>query len=504
MSIVVLLIFFLPPAAALACLRAPLPACRAVTAAAGLACLGLVVAVAVAAAHRDLAYLHFLRIDALSAIFLLATGFLYAAVAVYSIGYLAHGRADPGFARYSRRFWAGLNLFAWAMLAAPMMSSLALLWVAIEVTTVVSALLVAIEDTSGAAEAAWKYVLIASAGLGLALLATIFAYYAGAQVLGQSYDLAFGPLLHAAGRLPHAPVQLAFVLAVVGFGTKMGLFPVHTWLPDAHSEAPTPVSALLSGSLLAVCFYAILRYYQVSAAALGSRFPRDVLLVFGVASLLMAALYLFGQRDIKRLLAYSSVEHMGILAIGVSFGAPIALAGVLLHVLAHAAAKGNAFMGAGVLVRKFGTKRIATIRGGLDALPWSGPLFLLAILALGAMPPFGIFRSEFEIVEGGFASASNVAAAILIIGVTVAFFGLAATTTRMLLSAQAAAGEPDCCPQPRAGRGRRRGRRGGSGRADLSASDRGCGGSRRAQCLDGGARRRRRDRPARARRSPAG
>ena len=245
------------------------------------------------------------------------------------------------------------------MLAAPLMSNLALLWIAVEVTTVISALLVAIEDTDGAAEAAWKYVLIASAGLGLALLATIFAYYAGAQVLGQSYDLAFSPLLHVAGRLPHAPVQLAFVLAVLGFGTKMGLFPVHTWLPDAHSEAPTPVSALLSGSLLAVSFYAILRYYQVAAAALGPRFPRDVLLVFGVASLLLAALYLFGQRDIKRMLAYSSVEHMGILAIGVSFGAPIALAGVLLHVLAHAAAKGNAFMGAGVLVRKFGTKRIS-------------------------------------------------------------------------------------------------------------------------------------------------
>ena len=140
------------------------------------------------------------------------------------------------------------------------------------------------------------------------------------------------------------------MLAVLGYGTKVGLFPVHTWLPDAHSEAPTPVSALLSGSLLAVSFYAILRYYQIASATLGSGFPRDVLLAFGVASLLLAALYLLDQRDLKRLLAYSSVEHMGILAIGVSFGAPIALAGVMLHVLAHAAAKGNAFMGAGVLV----------------------------------------------------------------------------------------------------------------------------------------------------------
>jgi formate hydrogenlyase subunit 3/multisubunit Na+/H+ antiporter MnhD subunit len=364
MPVVLMLLLTLPFAVALACLRAPAAVARLVTAGCGVACFGLVLALVPAAAHGDVQYLRFLRVDAVSAVFLLATGFLYAAVAVYSVGYLSH---EPD-ARYSRRLRVGLNLFAWAMLAAPMMSNLALLWVAIEVTTVVSALLVAIENTDGAAEAAWKYVLLASTGLGLALLATIFAYYAGAHVLGQSYDLGFAQLLAVAGRLPHAAVQLAFVLAVVGFGAKMGLVPVHTWLPDAHSEAPTPVSALLSGSLLAI-----------------------------------------------------------------SFGAPAALAGVLLHVLAHAAAKGNAFMGAGVLVRKFGTNRIAAIRGGLDLLPWSGPLFLLAIFALGAMPPFGLFRSEFEIVAGGLGAGSDVAAAVLIVGVTVAFFGLAAATTRMLM-----------------------------------------------------------------------
>ena len=445
MLIVMLLILTLPLAATVVCCWAPERARALVTVVTGLACLGLVAALAAAAAHRDLAYHGILRADALSAVFLLATGFLYAAVAVYSVGYLGHGRTST---RYSRRFWTGLNIFAWAMLAAPLMNSLALLWIAVEVTTVISALLVAIEDTDGAAEAAWKYVLIASAGLGLALLATIFAYYAGAQLLGQHYDLAFSQIMLVAGRLPHAPVQLAFVLAVLGYGTKMGLFPVHTWLPDAHSEAPTPVSALLSGALLATCFYAILRYYQVASSALGPRFPRDVLLVFGVASLLLAALYLFGQRDIKRMLAYSSVEHMGILAIGVSFGAPIALAGVLLHVLAHAAAKGNAFMGAGVLVHKFGTKRLAAMRGGLDVLPWSGPLFLLAILALGAMPPFGIFRSEFEIVEGGFGSSSTVTAAILIIGVTVAFFGLAATVNQILLVPRTPPVRPPAVPAP--------------------------------------------------------
>src|ERR1700734_3451675 len=313
MEAVMLILLVLPLAAGVACAAAPRTLARlapAVTVASGVACFALVLTLVPAAAHHDLSYLSYLRVDAVSAIFLLATGFLYAAVGIYSVGYIKHHGHDE---RYARRFYAGFNLFAWSMLAAPLMSSLALLWIAVEVTTIISALLVAIEDTDGAAEAAWKYVLIASAGLGLALLGTVFAYYAGSVVLGQHYDLALQPLLAHAAQLPHTPVRLAFLLALLGYGTKVGLFPVHTWLPDAHSEAPTPVSALLSGSLLATSFYAILRFYQVAAACLGSGFPRDALLAFGVASLLLAALYVFGQRDVKRLLAYSSVEHMGIL-----------------------------------------------------------------------------------------------------------------------------------------------------------------------------------------------
>jgi len=435
MSAIVIILLTMPLAAAVAAFWLPPRAAGAVTVAAGAASFCLVVALVPVASRRDVTAGGLIRVDALSVVFLLATGFLYACVSAYSVGYLrtAAGGGRGG-RRHARRFWTGLNLFAWSMLAAPAMSNLALLWIAIEVTTIVSALLVALEATDGAAEAAWKYVLIASAGLAIALLGTIFLYYAGSQVLGQSYNLAFAPLLGAAGALPHAVVRLAFVLAVLGFGTKVGFFPVHTWLPDAHSEAPTPVSALLSGSLLAVSFYAILRFYQVAAAALGPAFPRDVLLAFGVASLLLAALYLLDQRDYKRLLAYSSVEHMGILAIGVSFGAPVALAGVLLHVLAHAAAKGNAFMGAGVLVRKFGTKRISAVTGGLDLLPWSGPLFLAAVLALGALPPFGIFRSEFEIVAGGLAASRDAAAAVLVVLITVAFLGMSIAANRMLLA----------------------------------------------------------------------
>jgi hydrogenase-4 component F len=452
MSVVMVLLIVLPLVTMLICAVAPHGVSAAVTAVTGIIALILAAALVPATLGHGITALRYLRADALSVVFLLAICFLYAVVGVYSVGYLGDearavrsGSAEDkaSFARHSTLFYLGINAFAWSMICAPLVSDLALLWIAVEITTVVSALLVTLDDTDGAGEAAWKYVLIASSGLGIALLATIFMYYAGARVLGDSYDLAFDHLIAVGGQLPDTPVRLAFVLAVVGFGTKVGLFPVHTWLPDAHSEAPTPVSALLSGSLLAVSFYAILRYYQITVATLGPRFPQIVLLVFGVLSLLLAALYLLEQRNIKRMLAYSSVEHMGIIAIGVGFGASIALTGALLHVLAHAAAKANAFMGAGVLVRKFGTKELDRMAQGIRLLPWSGPLFLLAVFALSAMPPFGLFRSEFQIVSGGFIHGRNIVTAALVILVNMAFLGLAWATTRILFRPQSAESTDD-------------------------------------------------------------
>ena len=404
----------------------------AVSVVVAVACLALALALIPAVTSGPVQF-GFLRADAISVVFVVTTTFVYASSAVYAVGYLRGERHRVDFSAYARRFWVGINLFAWSMVCAPLMDGLALLWIAVEVTTVISALLVALDDTRQAAEAAWKYILIASAGLGVALLATITMYYAGASVLGPSYDLAFAPLLGLGPELPQTAVRLAFALAVVGFGTKVGLVPVHTWLPDAHSEAPTPVSAMLSGALLAVSFYAVLRYYQIAVAALGSGFPRAVLLVFGIASLLLAAVYLLEQRNLKRLLAYSSVEHMGILAIGVAIGGPLAVAGALLHVLAHAAAKGSAFFGAGVFVRTYRTKSVGRIRGAADRLPWTASLFLCAILALSGMPPFGLFRSEFQIVAGGLSSSRYGPAAALVALVTLAFLGLAVATTRMLV-----------------------------------------------------------------------
>lgn len=428
MRVMLILLLTVPLVPALLAMIAPVAVSRAATLVTGVAAFAAAIILIPAARQSGGVHVGFLRLDALSAVFVLATGFLYASAAAFTIGYLHRDES----VRYRRRFYLGLNLFAWSMLCAPAVNGLALLWIAIEITTVISALLVAIDYTDEAVEASWKYVLIASAGLGIALLATIFMYYAGSTVLGSSYDLAFAPLLQAGPQLPHTAVKLAFVLAVLGFGTKVGLFPVHTWLPDAHSEAPTPISALLSGALLATSFYAVLRFYQIAVAALGPVFPQRVLLVFGIASLALAALYLLDQRDIKRMLAYSSVEHMGILAIAVSFGAPLALFGALLHVLAHAAAKGNAFFGAGILVRHYRTKDLRCIRGAAGTLPWIAGLFLLAILALSAMPPFGLFRSEFAIVAGGLQTSRNTGAVLLVALVTLAFLGLAGQVTRIV------------------------------------------------------------------------
>jgi len=434
MNAVILAIVVIPAAVTIATWWTPVRLSKALTIASGIATFVLALTlVPSATSHTYLTAGPAFRADALSIVFLVPTAFLYATTSIFAAGYLHLPEGAAG-QRYARRFYAGFNVFCWSMAVAPLVNGLALLWVAIEVTTVVSALLVAIDDTDGATEAAWKYVLIASLGLGIALLATIVMYYAGSRVFGSSYDLSYNKLLAGAPAFPKDVVRLADVLAVLGFGTKMGLVPVHTWLPDAHSEAPTPISALLSGALLATSFYAILRFFQVSVRCLGPTYPRTVLLVFGLASLVLAALYLLSQRDLKRLLAYSSVEHMGILAIGMSFSAPLAIVGVLLHVIAHGAAKGTAFFGAGSIVRKFKTKDMARLRGGVGLLPWSGPMLVLAVLGLSAMPPFGIFRSEFLIVSGGLSDPQDAVAAVLVALVTLAFFGLSWFTTETMLT----------------------------------------------------------------------
>jgi len=433
----------LPLVAALISLVARPLLTEAATLCAGAATFAL--AIALAAHVRDggtVSVGKWLGIDALGAVFLLATGLLYSTSAVFSIGYLRADERRRDYAHFARRYFTYLNLFAWTMLLVPLVTDFGMLWIAVELTTIVSALLVAVDRTDAALEAAWKYVLIASAGLGIALLGVILLYAAGTPALGDSYIPRFSSYRAAAGALSPAMVKVAFLFAAVGFGTKAGFAPVHTWLPDAHSEAPTPVSALLSGALLVNAFYAVLRFYQVAVAAGGSGFPRHVLLVLGTASLVLAALFVLTQRNYKRLLAYSSIEHMGVIALGVGFGTPLAVSGALLHVLNHAAAKALAFFGAGSILRRFDTKEIDGVEGAAHALPWSGPMFLAAALALSGMPLSGVFRSEFQIVAGGFARPAYVWVALLIVLVNLAFFGVVWHAGRMVVSASPPGVEP--------------------------------------------------------------
>ncbi|HLI58968.1 MAG TPA: proton-conducting transporter membrane subunit [Solirubrobacteraceae bacterium] len=408
---------------------------RAATVVCGLISLGLSAALALAVREGRViqAADGWLRIDSLGAVFLLATGLVYGIAGVFSIGYLAVDRGHAGFEPFARRYFALLNLFGWTMLLVPLVSDFGTLWVAVELTTIVSALLVAIDRTDAALEASWKYVLIASSGLGIALLATIILYATGTPALGSEYVPRFARLLAHAGALSRDAVAVAFVLSVVGFGTKVGFAPMHTWLPDAHSEAPAPVSAMLSGSLLSAALYGILRFFQVATATGQRSFAAHVLVVFGVIALALASLSVVRQGNYKRLLAYSSIEHMGIIALGVGFGAPLAVAGALLHVLTHASAKGLAFFGAGSLLRGYDTKQVEEVRDAGRRMPFTGPMFLAAALALSGLPLSGVFRSEFDIVTGGLAEPQYVGVALLLGFVNLAFFGVIWHAGRIVL-----------------------------------------------------------------------
>jgi len=432
------------PAAALLSLVDGWRLARAATLVAGIAGLGLAIVLALQVCHGrvlDIAS-GWIRLDSLGAVFLIATALLYAVAGVFSVGYLGVEARERDFPHFARRYYALLNLFAWSMLAVPLAGDFGTLWVAVELTTILSALMVALDRTDAALEASWKYVLIASCGLGIALLAIILLYATGTATLGDAYVPRFDRLLHAAGGLSDDAVRLSFVLAVVGFGTKVGFVPTHTWLPDAHSEAPAPVSALLSGSLLAAAFYAILRFFQVTAAAGDRPFAEHVLLVFGAASLVAAALFVLRQGNYKRLLAYSSIEHMGVIALGIGFGAPIAVAGALLHVLTHASAKGLAFFGSGSMLRRYGTKEVDGVQGAGTGAPWTGPMFLAAALALCGLPISGVFRSEFQIVSGGMAQPRFVWVALLIVFVNLAFMGVVWHAGRMVLTPAPAGDTP--------------------------------------------------------------
>jgi hydrogenase-4 component F len=361
----------------------------------------------------------YLGLDSLSDVFLFMVTCIYATSIWYSRGYL-QAVSRPFLT--PQVYYALLSAFAFSMVAVLVVTDLGLMWIGVEATTVASALLIVLERKPASVEAAWRYTLIASAGLTIALFALLILYTATGTLNG--FQLA------ANHPLVTLPIEMAVALALVGYGTKAGLFPMHTWLPDAHSEAPSPVSAMFSGVLLPTALYAFLRVYQVlpdPAPAL----VRNLILAFGIVTALVAAFLLQRQRSFKRLLAYSSMEVMGLAVIGIAVGG-IALYGALILIVAHAFAKSAAFYCAGNVLRSAGTNRIDEVRNLRESMPRTGVAWVISAMAVTGAPPFGTFLGELLIVVGALAVGLVWVAGVVVVAILVAFLGLNSQIGRMV------------------------------------------------------------------------
>ena len=375
-----------------------------------------------------------LALDAAGAVVLSTSTLLFLACAVYAQGYLRR-RED----RDNRLFVAGLLLLLSALTAVSLAQHLGVLWVAVELTTLVTAPLIYFNRNARSLEAAWKYLLLCSLGIALALLGTFFLALAGTGPGGPRSLLVAD--LTAAGRSLEVPwVRGAFVFLLVGYGTKMGLAPLHAWKPDAYGEAPGLLGALLAGAVGASAFLTVARVQQVMRAAGEGRFAGQALTALGLLSLAVAAVYLSSQRDLKRMLAWSSVEHMGIMALGLGLGGT-AVAAAWLHVAASGLVKGVLFLAAGNIHRSYGSKLTDDVRGAARRLPISGPLFLLAFLAASGSPPFAPFLSEFAILGAAVSQGRPLVAGLYLVFLAAIFLGMGRTVMRVVLGDPAGAPE---------------------------------------------------------------
>jgi hydrogenase-4 component F len=372
-----------------------------------------------------------LRADALSAWMLLGVAAVALLACWASPAYLAAGHTG---ARRARWYGILLHLFIAAMATAVLAGNLGVLWVAVEATTIVTAFLVGHNGTRTALEAAWKYVVICSAAIAIAFLGLVLLYDAGRHAgLAGEQALDWATLTGHAHQLNPAVTRIAIGLAVLGFGAKAGLVPLHAWLPDAHSQAPAPVSALMSGVLLPVALYAVLRIKTIADPALGPGFLRTLLLILALATLALAALLLIGQQDYKRMLAYSSMEHMSLIALAAAVGTRLAVAALLLHMAGHGLAKTVAFLSCGHILHRHHSAQIIDVRALATRMPLLAALFGLAVLALLGFPPAALFASELGIVRAGTTAGLGWAVAAAFILALAAFAAITAHTGRMLL-----------------------------------------------------------------------
>lgn len=371
--------------------------------------------------------------DSLSAYMLFIISFIGLMAAIYSIPYIGHEVKEKELTVDRVKYYYMLfHIFMFTMLMVVVSNNLGIMWIAIEATTLASAFLVGFTENDTAVEAAWKYLIICSVGITLALFGTILAYASSVGYLGESSDaLNWSTLMANASHLDPTLLKISFILIMVGYGTKVGLAPMHTWLPDAHSQAPTPVSALLSGVLLNCAMYGIIRFHLITSVTVPG-FSSTLLVIFGLVSIAVAAAFIIMARDFKRLLAYSSIEHMGIIAFGFGIGGFLGIFGALLHMLNHALTKCLLFFGAGNLLQKFKTREIAGIRGVSSLMPMTAVLFIAGALAITGSPPFSIFLSEVTILTGGLSAPNYLAAGIYIVLLSMIFAAFMYHVSKMM------------------------------------------------------------------------
>ncbi|HUK57027.1 MAG TPA: proton-conducting transporter membrane subunit [Nitrospiria bacterium] len=385
--------------------------------------------------------LKWIAVDGLSALILLLIALVGATAAIYSFGYMARRSLSPG---KLRLYYANYNLFIFSMMAVPVLAEPTLVWIMVELTTLCSALLVSFENTHAALEAAWKYVVLSLMGAGMALFGFLVLFAAMQAAGGDTYTWA--GLVTAAPQMPPVLLKTAFVLILIGLGTKAGLVPMHTWLPDAHSQAPSPVCALLSGVETTAVLYVILRLFPVMRAAPDSH-AEAWALTLGLISVGTAAFLLLRVRDYKRLFAFSTVEHMGIILTAVGLGASAAGYGAVQQIVAHSVAKSFCFFAAGAALLAVETREIAAVRGLIRLSPAAGAALIFGGLAIAGAPPLAVFLSEFSILKAGLTQGHYVTTGLLAVFIVIAFFGVLLHLNRMVFGVREngapANGHPD-------------------------------------------------------------
>ena len=367
----------------------------------------------------------FLTVDDLNIVFILLNTFVGFTTSAFSASYIGHeletGRLSPTYLRF---YHAMFQLMLFGMNLALLANNIGLMWVAVELATLTTVMMVGIYRTHEAIEAAWKYFILGSVGIALALFGTILVYLAARPVIGEGLDaMVWTNLLVRAHDFDPALLNIAFVFLLLGYGTKVGLAPMHAWLPDAHAEGPTPISAVLSGLLLNVALYALLRFKLLMSANPGAIAPGPLMIGLGLLSLIFAAFMLYRRRDIKRLFAYSSIEHMGITVFAFGMAGPLGNFAGLLQMTMHSLTKSAIFFSVGHVAQVKGTQRISEMGGLTVTHPLLGWSLIAGVAAIAGLPPFGVFTSEFLVVSSTFAQ-QPVLALLLVFGLLVSFGAL--------------------------------------------------------------------------------